>query len=232
MNQVMDKETSNMILDAAREIQRARIFEGSTQRPMTVQKLTLDLTTAVLETRPYKIGFPFKSIYVQTASDVYVSVDVKLQTSDSLQSSFPMKLNDSFINEFPISEAYLSWSAQSGKSITFIFFIESEYRSGSQISVTGGGVSINDGSTITGPTRVTLTAATAGIIAPADTLRKTATLYNDSGADIFIGDSTVTNAGATKGIPWPNGTLIYFRNTGVLYGYSVAGGNVIRNEEK
>lgn len=232
MNETMNDQLAALVLDKAREISRARIFEGNTQRPFSIQLVTLDLTTARLSTQPYKIGFPFKSVYVQTATDVYVSVNVKVQTQDSTQSSFPMKLNDSWINEFPVAEAYIDWTAQSGKSITLIFFLESEYRSGSQISVTGGGVSINDGSTITGPTRVTLTAATAGIIAPADTLRKTATLYNDSGADIFIGDSTVTNSGATKGIPWPNGTLIYFRNTGVLYGYSVAGGNVIRNEEK
>ena len=150
----------------------------------------------------------------------------------SIQSSLQTKLHDSWINEFPVAEAYLDWSAQAGKTMTIVFFLESEYRSGSQISVTGGGVSLVDGSTITGPTRVTLSAATAGIIAPADSLRKVATLYNDSGADIFIGDSTVTNAGATKGIPFPNGTILYWKNTGNLYGYSVAGGNVIRNEEK
>lgn len=232
MSQIMTAEQAAMILDKFNEIQRARIFEGNTQRPFSVQKMTIDLTTARLSTQPYKIGFPFKSIYVQTATDVYASVNVKLLTQDSSQSSFPMKLNDSFNNEFPIAEAYLDWEAQSGKSITLIFFLDSEYRSGSQISVTGGGVSINDGSSITGPTRVTLAATTAAAIAPADTLRKVATLYNDSGADIFLGDSSVTDSGATKGIPWANGTILYWRNTGALYGYSVAGGNVIRNEEK
>lgn len=232
MSEVMTPEFAAQLLSKFQEIQRARIFEGATQRPFSIQLVTLDLSTAILPTRPYKIGFPFKSFYVQNATDVYANVNVKVQMQDSIQSSFPTKLNDSWVNEFPVAEAYLDWSAQAGKTMTIVFFLESEYRSGSQISVTGGGVSIVDGSTITGPTRVTLSAAAAGIIAPADPLRKVASIYNDTGSDVFIGDSTVTNTGATKGIPLANGDVLAWRNTGVLYGYSVAGGNLIRNEEK
>lgn len=231
MTQIMTADQAAMILDKFNEIQRARIFEGNTQRPFSVQKMTIDLTTARLSTQPYKIGFPFKSLYVQTATDVYATVNVKLLTQDSSQSSFPMKLNDSFNNEFPIAEAYLDWDAQAGKTITLIFFLDSEFRSGSQISVTGGGVSIVDGSSILLGT-VTLAAATAAVIAPADSLRKVATIQNKTGAVLYVGDSSITNGGATEGINIQPDGIITWRNTGALYGYSVAGGKVQRTEEK
>lgn len=231
MNQLLDADQAALILSKLSEIQRAKIYEGNTQRPFLVQKMTINLSTAKLETDPYRIGFPFKSVYVQTATDVYSTVNIKLLTRDTTQSSFPIKLNDVFSNEYPISEAYLDWSAQAGKSITLIFFLESEFKSGSQISVTGGGVSIVDGSSISLAT-VTLAATTAAAIAPADPLRKVATIQNKTGADLYVGDSSVTNAGATEGILIPINGIIYWKNTGALYGYSVAGGKVQRAEEK
>ncbi len=231
MSEVMTPDMAAVILDKFMEIQRARIFQGATQKPFSIQLVTLDLSNAVLPTRPYKIGFPFKSFYVQSATDVYSTVNVKVQMQDSIQSSFPTKLNDSWVNEFPVAEAYLDWPAQAGKTMTIVFFLESEYRSGSQISVNGGGVSINDGSSISLAT-VTLSAATAAQIAPADSLRKVANIQNKTGAVLYIGDSSVTNAAGTEGINIQPDEIIEWRNTGALYGYSVAGGKVQRTEEK
>lgn len=227
----MNNDLAKAILSLAREQQDAHIFEGNTDSPMLVQVETIDLSTEKLETDPKPIGFPFKSVYVQDATDVYVSINMKLLTNDSLQGKFSLKKNDSFANDFPLSKAFLSWDAQPGKTITIIFFLKSEFRSGSQISVTGGGVSINDGSSISLET-VTLAAATAAAIAPADSLRKVASIQNKTGAVLYIGDSTVTNAGATEGINIQPDEVIEWRNTGALYGYSVAGGKVQSTEEK
>jgi hypothetical protein len=229
--QVLTPEEVKLILQNADLIDRARIAEGGWDRPPLVQILPLDLATARLETDPYRLGFPFKSIFVQDATDVYVEISVKLGSRDAQQSSFTMKQNDSFYNSFPITEAYLHWEAQPGKTAVLVIFTQSEFKSGSQISVTGGGVSIVEGSSVTGPTQAVLAAATAGIIAPADPLRKKATLQNKTGADLYLGGSTVTNAGATEGIKIPSDAIFYWLNTGALYGYSVAGGNVHRLEE-
>jgi hypothetical protein len=231
MSEIMNQDLASALLSKKELLKLAKIYQGNTQRPFSVQKITLNLSNSRLETDPFKIGFPFKSLYVQTATDVYVSLNVKLLTRDTTQSSFPIRLNDTFTNEDEIAEAYLDWSAQPGKSITLIFFLESEFKSGSQISVTGGGVSIVDGSSIALGT-ITLSAATAAAIAPADPLRKKATIQNKTGADLYVGASTVTNAGATEGILIPNNGIVYWNNTSALYGYSVSGGKVQRIEEK
>lgn len=229
--EILTPDEVALILKSADLVKRARIFEGTTQKPFGVQTITLDLTTAVLSTNPYKIRFPFRSLFVRDATDVYVSVNLQPQSQDSYQSSFAMTKNDGWVADYPVTEAYLYWSAQSGKTITLVFFTDSAFKSGSQISVTGGGVSIVEGSAITGPIRVALSAATAAIIAPALSTRKVAVIQNKTGASLYVGDSTVTASGATEGIEIPDDGIIYWRNTAGLYGYSTAGGNVHRLEE-
>ena len=223
MSDVMTREVAELVLSKARELINARIFEGSTQRPFQVQKMVIDLTTATLSTRPLKIGFPFRSLYVQDATDVLVNIDMQIGTQDSLQSPFTIKRNDVWTHEFAVSEAYLSWSAQSGKTITLVFFTDSEFRSGSQISVTGGGVSIVDGST-SSTSRVDLTAATATSVLTANSSRKVATIQNKTGADVWFGGSSVSSTGANLGLKVVAGGSLVFRNTGTLYAYSVLGG--------
>lgn len=229
--EIMSPEEAAAIVKNATLIARANIADKISQRPFSVQVQTLTLTTAVLETNPYKISTSFKSLYIQDATDVYVSINVRFNSRDTVQGSFSMKKNDAITLDEPTNEAYLHWSAQSGKTITLVIFTDAAFQSGSQISVTGGGVSIVDGSTITGPTRVVLGAATAGIIAPANTLRKKCTLQNKTGASLYIGDSTVTGSGATEGIEIVDKGIIYWQNTGALYGFSTAGGNVHYVEE-
>lgn len=229
--EIMSPEEAALIVKNATLISRASIADQIAQRPFSVQVQTLTLTTAVLETNPYEIKSSFRSLYIQDATDVLVSINVKLGSRDSVQAAFSMKKNDAISSSVPITGAFLHWSAQSGKTITLVVFTDAEFKSGSQISVTGGGVSIVDGSTITGPTRVTLAATTAAVIAPAYALRKKCTLQNKTGASLYIGDSTVTSSGATEGIEIPDKGLIYWQNTGALYGYSVAGGNVHYVEE-
>ena len=229
---IMTTDAAAAILSAVINKKNAEIFRNTKDLPFSVQTITFDLSTAVIQTQPKKIGFPFKSFYVADATDTNVSISMKTNSNDETQSAFPIKKNDSWESDEIVNSAFLFWSAQPAKSITLVFFTDARFRSGSQISVTGGGVAIIDGSTITGPTRATLAAATAGIIAPALSTRKVATIQNKTSADLYIGASAVTNSGANEGIVIPANGIIYWRNTGALYGYSVAGGNVHRNEEE
>lgn len=232
MKEILTPESAALVMQLANQVRDAAIFQGTTVAPFGVQSITLDLTTARLQTQPYKIGFPFKSVYVSSATDTTVSVNLVPNTQDSYQSSVPFGLNDSWTVDQPVSNAFLFWSAQSGKSITIHFFVDSEFRSGKQISVTGGGVTLVDGSSISGPTRVTLSATTATIIAPALSTRKKCTIQNKTGADLYIGGSTIgAVGGATEGIKIPIDGIIYWQNTGALYGWSVAGGNIHYLEE-
>lgn len=223
----MTKEMSDSILNMADEIKRASIFEGNTQRPFSIQTIVLALDTARLETDPYRIGFPFKSVFIADATDISVTVSMKPGARDSFQSAFPLIKKDSWSVNNPVNEAFLYWSAQSGKTITLVFFTDSEFKSGSQISQNAGGVNINEGSSTTAMAQVTLAAATATPIIPTDSLRIVSIIQNKTGADLWVGGSnTVTNSGATEGIKIPADGIIYWRNTANLHGYSVAGGTV------
>lgn len=211
------------ILQNAGELQNAKIFEGNTQKPFEVQSMTIALDTAADPNAPFKVSFPFKSVYVSAATDVLTTVNIRPNSRESYQSSLPLYLKDAYVLDEPCSSAFIDWSAQIGKTITLIFFVSSEFRSGSQISVTGGGVSIIEGSaTVTA--RKDLTAATATSVYAADSSRKVGTIQNNTGADVWFGGASVSNTGANLGYRVPAGATFYWRNTGVLYAYSVAGG--------
>lgn len=230
---MIDKELAQSLLQEVRDLRNARIFQGNTQKPFKVQKIVLDLSTAKLETNPYKVSFPFQSLYVQEATDSATVIKFKPGTQDSYQSDFNMRSNDSWSSEVPTTEATFFWDAQSNKSITLVFFVDAEFRSGRQISVQSGGVSISEGDVIGTATTTTLAPTTATIIAPSNSNRKCSTIENNTGADLFVsGSSTVTNSGATRGLRVAPGENIKLRNTGALYGYSVLGGDTVRIEER
>jgi uncharacterized membrane protein YphA (DoxX/SURF4 family) len=220
-----------MVLDQASALQKARVFEGNTQKPFGIQAITLDLSSARLETQPYPISFPFRSLYVARATDSTVEIQFKPITQDSYQSAVPLSRKDCFIADYQQSAGFFYWDAQPGKSITLVFFVHAEFKSGSMITTTSGGVSIVDGSAIT-QANVTLAAATAGALVAADADRKVATIQNNTGASIWVGPSTVTNSGATRGFEVAPGFTLVWRNTAALYGYSVLGGSVhVTSEE-
>lgn len=227
MGEIIDQQTANAVLDALTAASKARIFEGNTQKPFGVQAITIPLTTARLETDPYVLNFPFRTLYVQSATDTGVNVNVRFQTRDQYQSAINMKRNDVFVADYPQSSVNLYWDAQSGKSITLVFFIDAEFRSGSLISVTSGGVSVSNGDSIT-QSNPALTAATATLVCAASTTRKQARLQNtDPANSIWLGPSTVTDSGtvATRGFELAPGEIFVWQNAAALYAYSVAGGN-------
>ena len=77
MRYLINKNTADLILNTANELKQAQIFEGSTQRPFSVQIIeNINLSTARLETDPLKIGFPFKSFYCSEATDTSVSISM------------------------------------------------------------------------------------------------------------------------------------------------------------
>lgn len=214
----MTKEVARALLQEMKLQKEAEVFEGTTKSPFEIQAITLDLSTACLSTAPYRIGFPFRSLFVRNATDNSVSITVRPQTQDSFQSGVDLKLNDSLDFEIQQSGAYLSWAAQAGKSLTLIIFVNALFKSGSQVSQTAGGVAIIDGSSFT-RTVTTLAAATATSVLSQDTTRKISNIQNNTGADLFVGDSTITASGATIGYTVAPGATFQWRNTAQLYAY-------------
>lgn len=212
----------------------AEVANLISQKPFSVQTIRIALDIAgTFNASVRRVGFAFKSFWVNDATDVNVTVRMKVNSLDETQSFFSIRKNDAAVSTGFFSDAFFAWDAQAGKFLELTIFTDAEYRSGSQISVTGGGVSISDGSTITGPTQVVLAATTATVIAPALATRKTATIQNKTGADLYVGGSTIgAVGGASEGVKVAADGIIQWRNTGALYGWSVAGGNIARNEEE
>lgn len=225
--QVYDQETIALILQAATQLSAAQIAKAKTNPPFGIQKIVLDLTTAKRTDDPYKIAFPFRSFYVADATDNAVTIDLQPNIRDDYQSSIPIKKNDSWTSSEAIGSAYLSWSAQSAKSITIVFFVDSEFKSGSQISVNSGGISINEGTAVANTITTLVAAAAAVAVLPQSSTRFVGTIQNKSGASIWLGPAGVTATGATEGFELQAGGLFIWKNTAALYAFSAAGGRVL-----
>lgn len=222
----MNNQDAKNILQPSRDLANARVRDLQSNPQSLFQRLSLDLTTAKTEANALKIGFGFKCIYVELATDTSTLVSFKPSVRSQNVSYLQLGRKDVIDFDHRIDGGFLFWSAQAAKTMTLVFILEASFKSGSQISQNSGGVSINEGSAVGAPTAVTLAAATAAAILPSDLDRKVSTLQNNTGADLWVGSATVTNAGATMGIKIASGQTLVWKNTAALYGYSVAGGTV------
>lgn len=221
----LSPEQAKAIVDGLSEAGRAALLLNSIDAPFEVAVMDFALTTAQLETNPFQIGFPFRSVFVRDASDSTAEISLKVNSRDSGQGAIAIRRNDSIV--FPRQQArgFLHWDAQSGKTMQLVFFVSGEFRSGSQISETGGGVAIVDGSAAT-QENATISATAAALLS-ADTDRKKAIIVNYDAIDMYIGgDSSVTaNAGASKqGLIVPaNGGEREWNSTAACYQISGTG---------
>ncbi len=200
-------------------------------KPVQGFKVPIDLSVARSENDPLVVSYAFKSVFMPVASDPSVVLKFKPVSKDADHTAFPMNLRDSFALDYQVPQAFIHWDAQPGKTAELMFFADGEFRSGSQLSVSSGGVSITEGASASGPISVTLAANTAGIIAPQNFNRKAALLQNKTGADLFIAGDNTVNATTNEGLTVPNGGFFVWKNTAALWGFSVLGGKVTRIEE-
>lgn len=224
----MDYNDDKFILAGARALVDAQMRSNVANRPTEVQVLNLDLSKAKSADDPLQINLTFRSIFVRDASDTNTQVFLRPISRDTTQEPFSMNKNDSFVMPMPIA-GFLHWDAQPGKTMKIILYATGEFRSGSQISQNGGGVSINEGSSASMGTVSLVAAAAAVAIAPSNLNRKTALIQNNVAGDIYVGaDNTVT---AATGIRIAAGQQFAWRNTAALFGFSAAAGAVVRLEE-
>lgn len=222
----VDRYSASDALTSQKSTDQARIFEGNTQKPFGIQAVTLNLTSEVSETRPYKINFPFKALYVQTCTDSSVSINFKPETEDSYQSSVALALKDVIKGDYPIASANLWWPAQNGKSITLVFFTELDFTSGSFVSQITGGVNFSNGNVIADSV-VALAATTSTVLLASNTSRKQARIKNMTGDLIYLG----TSPASENSYPLADGYEYTHANTAAIYAYAAAAGNVHIIEE-
>lgn len=211
----------------------SEIRRNSDLNPVKVIRVSIDLTTARSEGNPFPVKFPFSSLRVEAATDSLTNCQLSLGSDAGLQMQNYSKLvlNDSMEFDDTINAAFLTWSAQSGKTMTLVFYVDCKFRSGSQLSLNAGGVSISEGSAFA-QAIVSLTADRAVEIFSSNANRKVGQFYNDSGASIWVGGSSVTNTGSTKGFEILPGEKFFWKNSSALYGYSVAGFSALSTLEE
>lgn len=199
-----------------------QIYGGNDESPFVAQTFTIDLSTAKSEQDPFIIGFPFKTIVIKgAATDSTSTINVKFNKNDSGISTVPMIVNDVLNANVINAKAFLSWSAQAGKTITVIVYLHANYSSGSLVN--SGSVSVSPSSGFKALANPALGAATAAVLIASNVLAKRRTLQNNDTASIWIGPSNVTNAGATRGIELLTGSSTEISSSAAIYGYSVAG---------
>lgn len=217
LRDIMDKKRAEMALYAKNELQDAELFSKQ-ENPFTVQTITIPLDKARDVGNPLTLNIPHRSIYVQDATDVNVTASVQMQSRDSINSTFTIRKNDAWTNDSIIPQVNLSWSAQAGKTITLVFFYNTEFRSGSQISVTGGGVLVSEGSSYSDQI-LTLSIGTQTLVFASDSTRFVGVIQNTTSYSIWVGSSTVTSSGLTRGYEIPPGASFEWKNTAALYAY-------------
>lgn len=204
-------------------------FQNKT-KPVVGHKVVVDLGKTILENDPMLVNFSFRSVFVESASDTTCEVYLKPITKEDLQPAIRFTLKDSWSVDHQISKAYLHWPIQTGKKITLVFFPNSEFKSGSQLSVNSGGVSLSDGAsfTITNPT---FAAATVVQILATNINRKVSTVTNKSSGSLWIGDGAVSPTGVNRGREIFAGETFEWRNSSLLYGYFAVAGDLNIMEE-
>jgi hypothetical protein len=225
-------DASKALVERANELDQASIEVKKALRPQNVFKIVLDLSKAKPEGDAYVINKPFKSFTMQKSTSPSALISVRPTTNTSEQDAFDVGPKDSWGVSMSVPKAYIHWDAQPGVVVTLVFFSDAEFRSGSQLSLNAGGVSINEGSSITQLAPVVLAPATITQIMPQNLFRNVGLVINDTAADMYVGDATVTNAGATKGMILKAGDTLKWRNTAALFGYSVLGGTIQRIEQQ
>lgn len=204
-------------------------YTGTTSElPFSIVEINLAEERTIYD--PLRISFPFRSVFVQAATDPNVELKLALgkRSLANLQDALPLKVNQYQNFGFMRGDAYLYWDAQPGKKMILIFVRDGDIKPGSTIQVTSGGVAITSGASMTPATPVSVTVTATKILSAASD-RKKATIGNprSSGVDVWVsGTSAVTTElGALPGILLEPGDYFEYDGQGDLYGIT-AGGSV------
>lgn len=234
-NQMSYDEAAALVAQADRlDLARAIVQDIGGDKRFTKVKILLDggpdASGATLVSNAQLIGTRFKSLLVVDASDSTATINFRA-SKQAHEDDVPMVKN--FGVAFDSTQLYGSfwWTAQAGKWVTILIARDSKITSGQFNTTSTGGVVITDGANAPTLNVTTLVAATAAVISPADTNRKTSLLQNKTGASLWVGPSTVTSAGATRGIEVAPDQTFTWKNPTALSGYSVGGGVVVEMEE-
>lgn len=195
-------------------VDQAAIEQGNSNPRKLIRKVTVQLDTARTVGNPYKLGFPFQALYVQSATDSASNVQFNDNRVDinSERDAITLRNRDVLNFEKPISKTFLTWEAQAGKEIVLIFILDGSFDSGSFTTEISSSV---DGNSFSDHTPTTHTNAAFTQVLAQDLSRKVANLKFTN--DVYLGAST----SSTNLYLVPANTPVRISNTGALYAKAV-----------
>jgi hypothetical protein len=210
------------ILSEAGNLYRAKIADGMVNPQSNFVKVgPIPLDTAPLN--PLKLPSPMRSIVLKDTTDETVRVSLVLGTDAkfAVDMAYPMDHNEVLNFPDPVPLAYLTWTAQPGKTATLYIGVNAEIKPGKIITVQSGTVGLSEGLAVTSMPSVSVGTAATQIIA-SDSNSRVVTIQNNGPGPIYVGDASVIvptgAAGEKAGIALLPGATMDYRNAGALYG--------------
>lgn len=229
----MSQELTNEIRELKNAIKQwllnfsAGVRYGSDSNPFSMQRIQLTsdlLGTARGEGSPFKINFPVTSFHVEDATDsnTVVRVSAFSASINQINNYKEVKINDAIEFDRPVNELNLTWDAQPGKTMTLVVFVDMKFRSGSQLSLTAGGVSVTEGDTWSHSAEA-CDDATPALLLASNSDRKLGLIQNKTGYDLYVGSTNAMTADESSILVEP-GESWETRYTGDVYGLFESGG--------
>lgn len=221
--------STQLILRDESDKKNAAIADSSNHRKLKIRKETIFLDNGYgpdYGSNAYLVNYPFKGVFVKSASDGFTTATLAVDddSSASIQSGFDLGINDKFnIGRFA-SKGFIVAPPQPGKKMTIWFIVDGDFTSGSQLSLTAGGVSVTTGTGMTPQPAVSVGASAVKLLS-SDSTQKKATVTNLSGGTIYVSGTSavktaVGGAGTTIGIPIGVGQNMEWTNQGELWAIS------------
>lgn len=145
------QETFNQFMDGFFNSKFNQLSYSNQRYPKRMEKLVLDLSVA--PTQPVKVPVPFKSCLVSriystsvTTTDKAGTVKIMFDYDNLMNQTNAVNLfvNDSFVMDTAVAQAYLTWSAQSDTTIEIYFFVDIDYRAGTTKTQIVGTVTVQE----------------------------------------------------------------------------------------
>jgi|GEM_PF-4336790 len=215
----MTRQELQEILSSYFTLKSAQVAHARATTRDQLETFTIDLATAVTQyQKTYRIDKPFKAISFEDGTDQDAYVKVQFDSQNDGKSFKKFKQNAGLTCETMFDGCTIFFPAQAGKTISCTIYYDCTYESGAQLLSGTIAVARPSAYTITNPA---LTGGTAALVLAADSTREKVTIQNKTGASVWIGASTVTNAGATTGYELIDGAQYEIENTFAVYVYSV-----------
>lgn len=142
MEKIISQNSKNVI-DNSEFLDNSFLDLQQSDAPKLIRKITINLTKERTLSNPYKITFPYKSIYIQHSTTSTDKINLITNANEETQDLIPLSLKDTLNFDMPIKGAVIINDAQPACFMTIVFILKASFRPGNTILAT---VKNSDGS--------------------------------------------------------------------------------------